>query len=288
MKNRLASWHFAKHETMSPSATRVIVMACLLLLLCPARAGAADGRPLHFGVLNQQSPLLTAERWNPILAYLTQATGIPLQLKMGRTVQETDAMMGRGEFDLVYTNHNFQTEYDGVYKVIARWGGEAIRGVIAVPEDSPLRSLADLQGRRVAFPSPDAFVAYAVPKVALDAAGIRTEAVFAGNQDGALAQLRARRVDAAAVNSRFLAQYAEREGQRYRALYESESFAELPVIVHPRVPKEQAEAIRRALVGMQSDPRAAPLLQALKFPGFAPAGERDYDNVRRIYRMIGE
>jgi phosphonate transport system substrate-binding protein len=175
-----------------------------------------------------------------------------------------------------------------VYKVIARWGGEAIRGVIAVPEDSPLRSLADLQGRRVAFPSPDAFVAYAVPKVALDAAGIRTEAVFAGNQDGALAQLRARRVDAAAVNSRFLAQYAEREGQRYRALYESESFAELPVIVHPRVPKEQAEAIRRALVGMQSDPRAAPLLQALKFPGFAPAGERDYDNVRRIYRMIGE
>jgi phosphonate transport system substrate-binding protein len=263
-------------------------MACLLLLLCPVRAGAADGRPLHFGVLNQQSPLLTAERWNPILAYLTQATGIPLQLKMGRTVQETDAMMGRGEFDLVYTNHNFQSEYDGVYKVIARWGGEPIRGVIAVPEDSPLRSLADLQGRRVAYPSVEAFVAYAVPKVALDAAGVRAEAVFAGNQEGALAQLRAQRVDAAAVNSRFLLQYAEREGLRHRILFQSEPFAELPVIVHPRVPREQAEALRRALVGMKHDPKAAQLLSKLKFPGFEPAEDRDYDNVRRIYRQIGE
>lgn len=273
---------------MPPSACRVIVIALLFALLLPARAGAADGRPLFFGVLNQQSPLLTAERWNPILAYLTQASGIPLQLKMGRTVQETDAMMGRGEFDLVYTNHNFQREYDGVYKVIARWGGEPIRGIIAVPEESPLRTLADLQGKRIAFPSKDAFVAYAVPKVALDAAGIRAEAVFAGNQEGALAQLKAQRVDAAAANSRFLLQYAEREGLRHRILYQSELYAELPVIVHPRVPREQAEALRRALVGMKNDPQATPLLSRLKFPGFEPAEEKDYDNVRRVYRMIGE
>jgi len=269
-------------------AARALAIALPLALLCPARGGASEPRPLAFGVLNQQSPVLTAERWNPILHYLTRVTGIPLQLKMGRTVEETDAMMGRGEFDLAYTNHNFQSEYDGVYKVIARWGGEPIRGVVAVPDDSPLRELADLRGRRIAYPSRDAFVAYAVPKVALDSAGIRAEAVFTGNQEGALAQLRARRVDAAAVNSRFLQQYAEREGLHHRLLYQSEPFAELPVIVHPRVPKEQAEALRRALIGMRLDPQAAPLLQKLKFAGFEAAAERDYDNVRRIYRLIGE
>ncbi len=90
-----------------------LLTLCLAFALM-ANVRAAEERPLVFGVLNQQSPLLTAERWNPLLTYLTEATGIPLQLKMGRTVQETDAMMGRGEFDLVYTNHNFQTEYDGV------------------------------------------------------------------------------------------------------------------------------------------------------------------------------
>ncbi len=108
-----------------------------------------------------------------------------------------------------------------------------------MPADSPLRTLKDLQGRQVAYPSADAFVAYAVPKVALASAGIQAQPVFAGNQEGALAQLKARQVDAAAVNSRFLAQYAEREGIRYRELFVSEDFAELPVIVHPRVPRGQ-------------------------------------------------
>lgn len=264
------------------------LLALIIAFLLSGSVIAMDTRPLIFGVLNQQSPVLTAERWNPILQYLGQVSGHPLQLRMGRTVQETDAMMGRGEFDFAFTNHNFQTEYDGVYKVIARWGGEPIRGVIAVPADSPLQRLKDLHGKRVAFPSADAFVAYAVPKVTLLGAAVRVEEVFAGNQEGALAQLKAGQVHAAAVNSRFLDQYARREDMPYRVLFVSEPYAELPVIVHPRVPKDQAEAFRRALLGMQRDPQAQPLLLKLKFPGFAPAEDRDYDNVRRIYRKIGQ
>lgn len=272
---------------MTSPLRKMLSLLCLACFLA-GTAWASDGHPLVFGVLNQQSPLLTAERWNPLLRYLTEATGIPLQLKMGRTVQETDAMMGRGEFDFAYTNHNFQTEFDGVYKVIARWGGDRIRGIIAVPADSPLRSLKDLQGRRIAYPSDEAFVAYAVPKLALDSAGIHAEAVFAGNQEGALAQLKAKQVDAAAVNSRLLAQYSQRENLRFRTLYASEEFAELPVVAHPRVPREQVEAIRRALIGMSHDPKGIELLLKLKSPGFEPAAEHDYDNVRRLYRKAGQ
>lgn len=267
---------------------RFLQLAAVLLLLLPAHAGASDSRPLVFGVLNQQSPVLTAERWNPILQYLAASTGLTFQLRMGRTVQETNAMMGRGEFDLAYTNHNFQREYDGLYRVIARWGGEPIRGVIVARGDSTLQDLKSLQGRRIAFPSAEAFVAYAVPKVALNLAGIKAEEVFAGNQEGALAQLKARQVDAAAVNSRFLRQYAEREGLEYRELHASEPFHEIPVIAHARLPREQVEAIRRALLGMRHDEKAAELLRSLKFSGFEAAEERHYDNVRRIYRQIGE
>ena len=63
---------------------------------------------------------------------MTSVTGVPLVLKMGATVIETNAMMARGAFDLMFTNHNFQSEFDGLgYKVIARWAGEPIRTVIA-------------------------------------------------------------------------------------------------------------------------------------------------------------
>jgi phosphonate transport system substrate-binding protein len=257
-----------------------------IALAATAQTGAA---PLNFGVLNQQSPVKTAERWNPILTYLGYLTGARWQLRMGPTVADTNAMMARGEFDLAFTNHNFQPRYDGVYTVIARWGGAPIHGVIAVRADSPARSLADLRGRRIAFPSREAFVAYAVPVTALREAGVRDyEPVFAGNQDGALAQLKAGAVEAAAVNSRFMESFAAQQGVGLRTLFMSEAYADLAVIVHPRLPKAQVDAIRAALVGMKNDPRGAEILKAADSPGFEPAAERDYDNVRKAYRIAME
>ncbi|HKA61158.1 MAG TPA: phosphate/phosphite/phosphonate ABC transporter substrate-binding protein [Methylomirabilota bacterium] len=270
---------------------RLLIKALIALpaLVLLAGAGGAQQTPLTFGVLNQQSPALTAERWNPILHYVSVRSGVPLQLKMGRTVQETDAMMGRGEFDFVFTNHNFQSEFNSVgFKVIARWAGEPIRAVIAVPADSSISHLRELEGKRVSFPSTDAFVAYAVPVVALKHAGVRVEQVFGGNQEGTLAQLKAKRVEAGAVNSRFLAQYAEREQVQFREIFVSEGFPDLAVIAHPRVPSATVERVRRALLRMGRDPHAAPVLTLAKFKGFEPAGNRDYDGVRRIYRLIGQ
>jgi phosphonate transport system substrate-binding protein len=263
------------------------VLLVLLALAALARSGGAQERPLAFGVLNQQSPALTAERWNPILHYVSSRSGVPLRLRMGPTVQETDAMMGRGEFDFMFTNHNFQSEFESVgYRVVARWGGDPIHGVIAVPADSPIENLKQLDGRRVAFPSADAFVAYAVPVVALKRAGVAVEEVFAGNQEGVLAQLKARRVDAAAVNSRFLRQYAEREHLRFREIFVSEGFPDLAVIAHPRVPEHTVAKVRQALLEMKKDPAAAAILARAQCPGFEPADDKDYAGVRRIYRLI--
>lgn len=262
-------------------------LAILAVLSCLATPSRADG-PLAFGVLNQQSPAKTAEKWNPILQYLAAATGLSFQLKMGATVQETDAMMGRGEFDLVYTNHNFLPQYDGIYRVIAKWSEKPIYGVIAVNADSSVRTLRDLAGKRIVFPSRSALVAYTVPAAALKEAGVAYEAVYAAHQEGALAQLRARQVDAAAVNSAFLTRYAAEKGFAYREVFVSEAYADLAVVVHPRLPKAQAEAIRNALLAMKTDPRAAGALQAAQFDGFAPATERDYDNVRRAYKVLGQ
>jgi len=275
---------------LAPAVAAAAFIALAVLGAPPA--GATDAPPtppLVFGVLNQQSPALTAERWNPILAYLTSVTGIPMTLKMGANVDETNAMMARGVFDLVFTNHVFQTEFDSLgFRVIARWAGDPIRTVIAAPADSPIRELKELEGKSVAFPSKEAFVGYAVPLLALRSAKVNVVEVFAGNQEGAMAQLKARRVAAAAVNSRFLAQYAEREGVRVREIYVSEGYPELAVIAHPRLPPATVQQVRHALLGMATDPAATPVLTRVKFRGFAPAVDRDYDGVRRVYRLIGQ
>ena len=47
--------------------TKLPVAVALLLLVGHLRPPRSSSPPLAFGVLNQQSPALTAERWNPIL-----------------------------------------------------------------------------------------------------------------------------------------------------------------------------------------------------------------------------
>jgi phosphonate transport system substrate-binding protein len=266
---------------------RRIVLAALFSGLCPVGA-LAQNKPLVIGILNQQSASKTAERWNPILRYLSETTGLSFTLRMGSTVQDTNAMMGRGEFDLVFSNHNFRPEYDNVYKVLARWSDKPIYGVVAVLQDSPIKSLKDLHGKKVAFPSRNAFVAYAVPMAALRSAKVTVEPTFAAHQEGALAQLKSGSVSATAVNSRILTQYAAQNGLAYREIFTSAGYADLPISVHPRVPAEQTQSIRTALTTMRGNPKAANALAAATFEGFAPATDRDYDNARKVYKLVGE
>lgn len=263
------------------------LLLCVLLWAGPS-AQAAE-QPLIFGILNQQSPKLTAERWNPVLQYLSKKTGVPLRMQMGPTVQDTDAMMGREEFDFVYTNHNYQPEYAHIgYKALARLDGEAVRGVIVTAVTAPISSLQGLAGKRVAFPSRDAFVAYAVPWTVLKQKGITVVPVFTGNHEGSLAQLRAHLVDAAVVMSRALKAYAEREGLSYRVLYETEAFPEQPVVVHPRVPAATVQKIRNALLAMSADSEGRAILEQAKMSGFVAAADADYASMRQIYKLVAE
>lgn len=264
-----------------------VAVACLL-----GNPAHADEKIRSFGVITQRSAVLTAQYWNPILRYISQKSGVPLSLKMAKTAPEHSAMIAKSEFDFVYTNHNFIPENDLVgYYVIARPIESAIMGQIVVLGDSPAKSLADLAGQEVVFPSKVAFVGYYVPMDALLRAGIKVKPLFAGNQEGAMGQLKARRVNAAAVNSQIMQAFAEREQIEYRVLWSSEKFLNIPISVHPGVPKANVAAVQEALVKMASDPvgmkvlaESAELVKQKPPYGFVGASDREYDNYRRFLK----
>lgn len=255
-------------------------------------AHAEAEAPLGFGVINQRSVSLTAQSWNPILNYVGKKAGVPLVLKMGKTAPETTAMTVRGEHAFAYTNHMFTAERDRIgYKVILRMKGEPIHGTIVVRDDSPIRSIEDLRGAKVAFPSKEAFVGYWLPMDHLLKSGVQVNAVFAGNQEGAMSQLQFGEVAAAAVNRKLLSRYAQREDFRYRVIWTSEPYLDIPVMAHPSLPPGLVEAVRAAFIGMDQDPEGRRALQASadalgsrELWGFVRADDTEYENYRRFYR----
>jgi phosphonate transport system substrate-binding protein len=272
------------------SKGRVVATVLILLVAGDRQAAAEEAR--SFGVLNQRSAVLTAQYWNPILQYVSKKSGVALELKMAKTAPENSAMIGRGEFDFIYSNHIFTPANARIgYRVFAHSIEPAIQGQIVVPEESPMRTLKDLDGKEVGFPSTAAFVGYAVPMNALLRAGVQVVPVFAGNQEGIMGQMKAGRVMAAGVNSRVMRDYGRRENYKYRVLWTSEDYLNLPIAVHPRVSAKEAAAVRAAFLGMAADPEGLKVLvtsaAVLKHPppyGFVAVDAKHYQNYRDYYK----
>jgi len=267
--------------------------AALLALVIAWPAGAAGAnRPYSLNVLNQRTIALTAAYWNPIVTYVSKKSGLPLELKLAKNAKEGNAIAEKFGYDFLYTNHFFTPERDRLgYKVIARPAGPGIQAQIVVPGDSPVRTLQDLEGRDVAFVTPDGFTGYWLPMDALLRAKVNVNVLFAGNQEASSAQLKVGKVAAAGLNSTVLERYARREGFTYRALWTSAVYQDLCIMASPKVPAADAAAVRAALVGMSRDPEGRRILEAgaqlLKDAGelgFVAADDRDYDNYRAFFK----
>ncbi len=268
---------------------RFLAMALWLFLTVPASA-----QTYSFGVLPHRNAVLTAQYWNPILDYVGRKSGVRLELGTKKTSQEYSDAEARGEFDFVYNNHIFAPSHAAAaYRVIARMAGKPIHSQIVVPESSPVRSLRELEGRQIGFPNKNGFTGYAAPMSALIVAGVTVTPVFGGNQEGVMAQLRAGQIPAAGVNSRVMQEYAAREDFKYRALWTSEDYLDLPVAAHPRVPATVVKAVRDALSGMAANEEGMKTLRASAAVikqeppwGFVAAQDAEYQNQREVYRTL--
>jgi phosphonate transport system substrate-binding protein len=244
-----------------------------------------------FGVIAQRSPTLTAQYWNPILDYVSRRADVKLELQVARSGDLSSDAVVRGDYDFAYSNHQFKPSAAAQgYAVILRSRGEDIAAQLVTLESSPARSVADLQEKAVGFANPQAFAGYTVPMDYLQRSGVKVSPVFGGNQEGIMAQLKAGNVFAAGVNSVIMKDYAAREGVRYRVLWQSESFRDLAISVHQRVPAEVARRVARAFVDMTQDASGMKVLEASagiinqKPPlGFVAANQRDYQSYVDFY-----
>jgi phosphonate transport system substrate-binding protein len=201
-------------------------------------------------------------------------------------------MVRRGEYHFLYSNHNFikENEESG-YRVFARSKDDIGTGEIVVLKDSPIRSLADLGGQEVVFPHTAAFYGYHLPMDALLRKGIQVKVHFAGNQEGAMGQLKAGRAVAAGVNAAVMRAFAQRENLAYRTLWSSDKYVSLALSALPSVPAETVKAVREAFLKMGDDPEGVKVLAAsaevLKQEAplrFVASKDSEFDSMRKFYR----
>ena len=271
---------------------RALLVGVVASLAFGARAAPPAAEGYRFSPVNQYGINLTAAYWNPVIAYVSEKSGVKLQLRIGRTSADTTAYVLAQEVEFVFTNHLFSPEREKLgWKVFGRRQTPPVMGQVAVFDDSPIRSIQELAGKEVAFPGPEAFVAYKTPYAHLLSQKVDVRVVFGGNQDGALAQLLAGKVAAVGGNSQLLEGYQKRENKKLRILWSSDPFYDLALMSASKVPDRDVKAVGAAFFGMHKDPKGREVLERVSAAVgltadayFLASDGSEYANYRRFYQ----
>jgi phosphonate transport system substrate-binding protein len=273
---------------------RIFLKLNLLMVLSsiiPVTVFAQDAnKGYRFSPVNQYGINITAEYWNPIITYVSNKSGVKLNLKIGRTSADTTSFVLAQEAEFIFSNHLFSPEREQLgWKVFGRRQTPPVHGQIVVPAESWITDLKQLQGQEVAFPGPEALVAYKFPYAQLLSKDIDVKVVFGGNQDGALAQLFSGKVKAVGGNSQLLEGYARRENKKFRVLWSS--VYDLALMVSPKVPEKDAKAVAEAFIAMSKDPegrdilhRVSALIGLAQDAYFIASNGSEYVSYRRFYQ----
>jgi phosphonate transport system substrate-binding protein len=271
-------------------------LALLPFALLTSNAGAQAPAPApgeyRFSPVNQYGIQLTAAYWNPIVSYVSEKSGVKLVLKLGRTSADTTAYVLAQEVEFVFSNHLFSPEREKLgWKVFGRRNTPPVHGQLIVLADSPIKDIKDLAGKSVSYAGPEALIGYKIPHAALLSRNIDVQVVFGGNQDAALAQLVAGKVQATGGNAQLLAGYAKRESKNFRPIWTSDPVQDLALMAASKVPPKDVQAVAQAFIGMSKDPKGRDILHAASMQvgltadaGFIASDGSEYVTERRFYQ----
>lgn len=266
---------------------RLILGLAALLALCSLRSTAAPTEvpaAFTFGVAPQFDQRKLFTTWKPVIDALEKTTGQSFRFLSATSVPEFEQAIAKGTYDFIYVNpyHLYRERFRQGYIPLVR-DVAPLRGVVAVRVDSGIRSLADLDGKSLAVPSPNAIGASMLIRAELERVhDIRIQVVNAKSHSSAYLYAINRLSDAAGGVEKTLAEQEPVIRDALRVVFRTSDFPSHPIAAHPRIPEAARERVRQALLNLSADPAGGALLQEIPLSRAVPASFKDYEAFRAL------
>lgn len=253
----------------------------LLLAFClTATTTTALAQPVYkFGVVPQFEPRKLSAIWSPILVELERRTGFRLEMVGSARIPEFENEFENGRYDFAYMNpyHSLVAMRAQKYQPLVRDGGQQLFGILVVAKDGPIKKITDLNGKTVAFPSPNALGASLLIRADLDRLHkIRISPLWVQTHTSAYLNAALGKVAAAGGVMSTLAQQPEAVRNKLTIIYETRRMMPHPVMAHPRVPAADREKLRQAFLDLSATPEGAELLAKVPIKQVIAATEGEY------------
>lgn len=216
--------------------------------------------------------------WGPIAAAVKRDAGVSLVLRGNVSIPEFERQLYAGAFDFAYMNpyHFVRANRAQGYHARLRDFARPLQGVLVVRKDSPIRSVAELDGRKVAMPAPNALGAALIPRAEFSRKfRIKPVISYVKSHSSVYRSVVAGTVDAGGGIEHTLNAENDAIRSQLRILYKTLEVPPHPLAVHPRVSPEVADKVVAAMLRFAATPEGAKLFAAvpMKKPGRATTEE---------------
>ena len=185
--------------------------------------------------------------------------------------------------------------------VTVRFGETSYKAQFLARNDSKIKKLEDLNGKKVAFVDPASVSGYLLPMKYLKDRGIKPkETVFAMRHDNVVSMIYQRQVDAGATfysppvdgqiqDARRLAatQYPDVE-KKIKIIELSNPIPNDPVVFSKEMPEEIKTKLIQAMVGFAQTPEGIESLKKISsVTGLVPCTDKDFEGARKTVNELG-
>lgn len=268
----------------------IVTLITLILFTTPPLCLAEE--PLKLGVHPYLSASELYKRFKPLADYLSEKIGRDITVEISKNYQEHIDRIGKDELDIAYMGPAPYVNLTDIYgqkpilAVLEIKGKTTFQGVIIAHESSPVEKLSDLIGGSFAFGDPKSTMSHIVPRYMLKKAGVTVDLLktheFLHSHDNVALGVLMKDFDAGAVKEEAYWKYRERG---LKALAFSPKISEHLFVASAKLPEEQVEAIREAMLGISGVKGGADILSSIKstVTALVEAEDKDYDNLREIF-----
>ena len=247
----------------------------------------SEAETLYLGSVAMDVPAEMVRRLAPLTAYLSKATGMKVVFRASPNLGSAVDELGKDFTQIAYLTPVAYIDAHKKYgaKPLASpitHGKTTFNLVIAVRQDSPIKTMADLKGKTFAFGDEKAILQRAVVVgggVALDQF---SRIAFLNHYDNIAKAVLNQDFDAGILKDTVYEQFA---AQGLRKIYASPPLASYLFAVSDRLPVSTVKKLRAALLALKADtPEGQTILRELDpgYDGFVAAEDKDYDVVRKL------
>lgn len=290
--------------------TLVVVLGWLSVrpLMVDRSLGSAEN-PIKLMLTPSTDAQAITRNGEQLAEYLTAKTGLHVKVSVPNYYITVVEAFGTERADVAIMNTfsyllaNAKYGAHAVMRVVRRYGEQTYRGEIIVRVDAGIDSVAQLQGKTIAYVDPSSTSGYIYPKEVLRRQGIvPREEVFANGHTQAVLKVYQKDVDAGAcfysardtVSGEYLdarAKIAPQHPDVYdviKILALSDPIPNDPVVMRRGLSADVQDKLVQALMEFQSTPQGkAALMTIASIEGFVPTTDADYNDVRTLVGEYG-